>query len=174
MEMGAGFPGQSISISRINTAGLLRQETSLAMASSRKSLKFENASANIRRLFGSCGGKGRQDVLRAEGAAGLLESDEDLDAWMAHRKSTKEGVGKKRWMAPPHAVGITCVGAGKRWMVSTVSRGSPTGVTGKRDSEYHLAPEPPWGNIPGGECSPAPQEREKARRPSYSPLRKIP
>ena len=113
MEMGAGFPGQSISISRINTAGLLRQETSLAMASSRKSLKFENASANIRRLFGSCGGKGRQDVLRAEGAAGLLESDEDLDAWMAHRKSTKEGVGKKKMDGSPTRGGDNVRGGGQ-------------------------------------------------------------
>ena len=58
MEMGAGAPVHFVLISRRNNAGLPSQEKSLAMASSRESLKFEVVSGNMRRLIGSRGGKG--------------------------------------------------------------------------------------------------------------------
>ena len=49
MEMGAGLPEQFASIVRMNNAVLPRQEKSPAMASSRKSLKFGEVAANVRR-----------------------------------------------------------------------------------------------------------------------------
>ena len=70
MEMGAGFPEHFVSISHMNNAGLPLQEKSLVIASSRKSLKSEDASANARRFRGSRGEKGRQGVVLAEEADG--------------------------------------------------------------------------------------------------------
>ena len=49
MDTGAGFPGQSFSILRMNYAGLPRQGKSLAMASSHKSLKSDEVAATTRR-----------------------------------------------------------------------------------------------------------------------------
>ena len=69
MDMGAGTPEQFVSISRMNNAGLPGQGKSLATASCRRSLEFEEASAHMHRPFGSCGGWGRQEV-----ASGPLES----------------------------------------------------------------------------------------------------
>ena len=40
----------------------------------------------------------------------------------------------------------------------------------RRDSEYHLAPKRPRRGAPRGACSPATQERDKACRPTYSPM----
>ena len=96
VEMGAGFPERFVSILRMSYAGVPRQEKSLVMASSHKSLKFEDASANMRRLSGSRGGKGRKDVLLAEAADGPLGSDEDLEAWTAYRMAQKKGASKSK------------------------------------------------------------------------------
>ena len=63
MEVYAGYPGKSASILRMCTAGLPLHEKSWIMASCHKSLKFEDAPANMRRLFGSRGGGRRQDAL---------------------------------------------------------------------------------------------------------------
>ena len=49
MDMGSGYPEQFASKLRMNNAGLYRQEESLVMASSHKSLMFEDAAANTRR-----------------------------------------------------------------------------------------------------------------------------
>ena len=51
METGAGFPDQSVSISRMHFAGLPRREVSRVMASSHKCLKFDEVMASMRRLF---------------------------------------------------------------------------------------------------------------------------
>ena len=105
MQTGAIFREQFISISRMNNAGLPRKGKSLALASSRKSLKFEDVSANTRRVFGSRGGKGCQDALLTEEADGLLESDKDLEGWMAYRKPKKKGVGMNKKDGAPKREG---------------------------------------------------------------------
>ena len=91
MGMGDGFPGKFISILRAGNAGLPRRGKSLVMASSHKSLKFDGAAANMRRLFGSRGWSRRQDVLVAEEAVGYSGSDEDLDACEANKKAKEHG-----------------------------------------------------------------------------------
>ena len=53
MEMGAGYPEQFVSVLRMDNAALSRHEKSLVMASCHRSLEFETASGNMRRLFGS-------------------------------------------------------------------------------------------------------------------------
>ena len=101
MEMSMGFPEQFVSISTVNNAGLPRQVKSLVMASSQKRLKFEGASAHMRRLFGSRGDRGRQDgVLTGEGN-GSQGGDEDLEAWVAYRKAKERGAGKKKQNSTP-------------------------------------------------------------------------
>ena len=77
MEAGAGFPGQFVSILCMNNAVLSRHQKSLVTASCPRSLKFEDASADMRRLFGLRAGGSRQDALFTEEAAGFLASDED-------------------------------------------------------------------------------------------------
>ena len=69
MEMGAGFPGQFVSILRTGNAALPRHEKSFVMPICRKSLRFEDASENTRRLFGSRGSGSRRIALFAEEAA---------------------------------------------------------------------------------------------------------
>ena len=59
MGMGAGFPGPSISILLVNTAGLPRQKKPPALAGCRRSLKSGEVAANMRRSFGSRGGSRR-------------------------------------------------------------------------------------------------------------------
>ena len=63
IEMGAGAPEQFASILRVDNTALSRQEKSLVLASCHKSLRFDDASASMRRLFGSRGSGGRQDAL---------------------------------------------------------------------------------------------------------------
>ena len=70
METGAGYPKQVASLLRMHNAGLPRQEKSPAMASSRRNLRFAEAAANMRRLFGSRGGGGRQEAWIPEEANG--------------------------------------------------------------------------------------------------------
>ena len=67
-EMGAGSPEQFVSILRMNNAGLSRHGGSLVMASWQNCLMFEEASAHMRRLFGSRRNEGRQGVLLTEEA----------------------------------------------------------------------------------------------------------
>ena len=96
MGMGAGFPEQLISKLRTNDAALSRKGKSLVMASSHKSLKFDEASANMRRLFGSRGGSGRIDALITGEAVGPLGNDGDLGACLANKKAEEHGVGQKK------------------------------------------------------------------------------
>ena len=80
MEMGTGFPEQFASILRMGNAGSPRQEKSLVMASSRKSLKFEKVAANMRRLLGSRGECSRRDAQISGEADGPPASDKDQGA----------------------------------------------------------------------------------------------
>ena len=75
MEMGAKFPEWFISKVRTSSAELPLKEKSPVMASCRKGLKFDVAAVNARRLFGSRGSGGRQDVLITEEAIEPLASD---------------------------------------------------------------------------------------------------
>ena len=77
----------------MNNAGLPRQEKSPVAASSHKSLKFEDAAANMRRLFGSRGGGSRQNVRITEEAVGPLGGDEDQEACVAYKKAKKQAMG---------------------------------------------------------------------------------
>ena len=87
---GKRFPERFAPIFRTPNAGLPRQEKSLVMASSQRSLSFMDVAAKMRRLFGSRGGRGRQDVLVAEEADGPLVSEKDQEACV----TKKQGVGQ--------------------------------------------------------------------------------
>ena len=112
MGMGADVPGQFASILRLDNAAPPRHEKSLVRASCHKSLKFEDASANMQRLFGSRGSGRRQDDLLTEEAVEPRVSDEDLDVLAAYGKAKKprgggevngwptkkgRGQGQRRW-----------------------------------------------------------------------------
>ena len=97
----------------MSKAGLPRQEKSLATARSHRSLKFEDASADLRRLSGSCGGGGRQDALFTEEAVGPLASDEDADALAAHKRTKNQGLGKKKMDGLPKRGGDKVTGHGQ-------------------------------------------------------------
>ena len=66
------------------------------MASCHKSLKFEDASANKRRLFGSRGSGIRQDALFAKETAGPRESDEDLGISATYSKTKNSVWGRRK------------------------------------------------------------------------------
>ena len=92
----ADSPKQFVSTLRMRNAGLPRQENSLLMASSHKSLRFEDALADMRRLFGSRGGGGRQDAFFTEEAAKALESDQDAEALAANKNAKERRVRRRR------------------------------------------------------------------------------
>ena len=87
--MGSGFPEQYASILRIYNAGTPRQEKSLLMAGSPKSLKVIEVAADMRKLFGSRGGAGRQDVSTKGETNGHLVNSRDRGACATYRKAKK-------------------------------------------------------------------------------------
>ena len=169
MDAGAGFPEQFAPILRMRNAELSRYGKPLFLASCREGLKFEDASANMRRLFGSRGGGSRQDALSTAEAVEPRASDEDLDASAAYRKAKKLGAGKKKKDALPKS------GGGKVGGVGQTLNGFnfETGLRNRRyrcDSEHHLAPRYSWRDTPRGDGSSRPQERDRERRPSFSSI----
>ena len=98
MGMGASFPEQCVSILRMANAALSRHDKTSFIAICYKSLRFEGASANMRREYGSRGSGSRQDALLTEEAVGPRASDEDLDILAAYRKPKNKGWGRKRRM----------------------------------------------------------------------------
>ena len=153
----------------MNNAVLSRRGKSLVMASRRKSSKFEDALANIRRLFGSRRGGTRQDALFTEEVLGPLASDEDSDALAAFRQEEKRGAGEKKKDSSPKRGRDKAEGGGQT--LNGVNR--KTGLRNRRyrcDSEYHLAPGCPWRDIPRGGGSSFPRERDRAHKPSYSSI----
>ena len=112
MEMGAGFPEQFASKLNMDNAALSRHEKSLVMASCHESLRPEDASANMRRLFGSRGSGSRQDALLTEEAAESCASDEDLDVLAANGKVEKREVGQKKKGGAPKKGGGRARGRG--------------------------------------------------------------
>ena len=93
IEMGAGFQEHFVSILCMQKAWLSRQEKSLALASNQNSLKFADAAASMRRLFGSCGGAGRQGILVTEDADGPSGGGRDQEACVTYKK--REGPKKE-------------------------------------------------------------------------------
>ena len=73
MRIGAGSPVASVSVFCAQRAALSRREKSLASASSRRSLLFEDVAMAMRRVFGSWGGAVRQGVPAAEDVGEPLE-----------------------------------------------------------------------------------------------------
>ena len=90
----------------MQNAGLSRREKSMASASSQKSLKFADAAADMRRLFGSAGGAARPDILFKRDADGPLGCDRDQEARVTHKRTKKQGWVRKGGAAPPRLVGI--------------------------------------------------------------------
>ena len=101
MEMGAGFPGQLASMLRLDAAAQSLHEKSSIMASCHISLRFDDASADLRTLLGSRESGSRKDALLSEEAAEPHTGDEDWDVLAAYRKAKKQGAEKKRKAAPP-------------------------------------------------------------------------
>ena len=95
MEMEAGFQEQFAPILRTDNAALSRYEKSLVMAGCRRSLRLEDASANMRRLSGSRGSGRRRDALLAEKAVEPNESDAELDISAENRKAKKTRGGEE-------------------------------------------------------------------------------
>ena len=166
MEMGTGYPERFVSTLRMENAALSRHEQSLVMAICRRSLRFEDASANMRRLFGSRGGGSRQDDLFSGEAAEPRASDGHLDVLAAYRKAKKQGAGRKKGGGPPER------GGGEvKWGGQTLNGfNRKTGQRNRRyrrDSEHHLAPRCPWRDTPPGDGSLFAQERNRSYRPPY-------
>ena len=90
--MGAGYPKAFASILRTQNAALARQEKSRVLASAQRGLKFMDVTATVRRLFGSCGGADRQDMLGTADAHGPLGRETEQEACATYKKAkTRSG-----------------------------------------------------------------------------------
>ena len=87
-------------------AGFYRRKKPLVLAGGQKSLKCVDVAANMRRLFGSCGGASRQNVPVTEDGDESLGGDRDQEARATCKKAKKQGAGQKGGVAPPRLVGI--------------------------------------------------------------------
>ena len=86
-RLDCGFPGEFVSVLRMQNAALAQNERTLVLASVRSTLAFPEVSAHVRRLFGSRGQATRQDAPMAadiDAASGA----EDFEAWAAYRRVT--------------------------------------------------------------------------------------
>ena len=97
MDMGAGLPGQSASIPRISNKGYYRRGKTSGTASCRQSLKFEDASADMRQLFGSPGGASRQGTLSTGEATEPRAGGEERKAKQASGKKKEDGPPQTWW-----------------------------------------------------------------------------
>ena len=95
-EMGARFPVAFDSILLMQNAALSLQGKSRVLASTQKRLKFTDVAATARRLFGSCGGTARQDILITGDADGPLGSDKEQAARATYEKARTHGAGQER------------------------------------------------------------------------------
>ena len=123
------------------------------------------------------GGDGaRKDVLAVADADKSSGSDQDQEAFAAHKKAKQQGVGQTQGGGVPGKSrdevkegGSTSNGSNRR-----------TGLRNRHykcDSEYHPAPKCPWRAIPGHPIPPSPREigstslgNDEARRPSDSTI----
>ena len=153
--MGSGSPERVASILRMHNAALPRQEKSLVMASSHKSLKFVEAAANLRTLFGSRGAGSRQGVLVAEKAGGPLASERGQEVYATREKLKKHGAGQNRKEGFLKRGRDKARGGGQA--LSGLNRRTRLRNRGNRcDSEYHLPPKRPRQGTPHGDRSPPP------------------
>ena len=150
----------------MQNAGLSGQERSAALAAR---LKFVDVAANMRRLFGSCGGAERQDVLITEEADEPSEEERDREARAKYRKSKKQGAGQKRGDGTPKVSGGKLKGGG-RTSNGFNRRTGPRNRRYKCDSEYHLAPKCPWQDVAESEWGSATSEKGNARKPPNSAI----
>ena len=155
--MGAGFPEQVVSILRMDNAALTHHQKSLVMASFQNSLKFERASADMRRLFGSCGSGRKQGALITEKAAESNVRYEGLDILAATRKARKQGLGKTKGDSSLKAGGDKVKGDGQTSKASNRKTGRRK-TCYRCDNEYHLPPRCPWRDVPRREVRPFSQE----------------
>ena len=118
----------------------------------------------MRGLFRSLGGGGRQDVLLSGEAVG-----EELDARVAYNQSGKRRAGRNKQDGVPKRGGGKVKGGGQA-LGGFNCRAGQRDQCYRCDSEYHLGPKCPRRDPPGGDRGPAPLERDKARRPSYSSI----
>ena len=123
----------------------------------------EKSPATMRRLFGSCGGAGRQDVLITEESDGHSVRDRNREARVTYKKVRRQGVGKKRKNGFPKASGDKVKGRGQTPNGFNRRTGTRNGRY-RRDSEYHLAPERPCRDAPMGDRSPPPAKRSMDRK----------
>ena len=91
MRVGARFPNAFVSVLFMQNAALSRQEKSLVLASTLESLAYMDVAMTMRRLFGTCGGAARRNILVAEDADESLGSDKDQGAREAYRNAKNRG-----------------------------------------------------------------------------------
>ena len=84
------------------------------LASSQKSLKFADAAANMRRLFGSRGGAVRKDVLVTEDVDRPWGGDGDREACVTYQQAERQGAGPKRRGVEVNGGGQTLNGSNSR------------------------------------------------------------
>ena len=165
--VGAGSPEQLASVLCMGKGALSRHEKSLVTASCHRCPRFEDGSANLRRLFGPRGRGGRQGALLTEEAARPRQSTGDIDFSAAYRKARKQGTGKKKKEGPPKRGGGKVNGSGQT--LNGFNRKTDLRYRRFRcDSEYHLAPRRPWRDAPRGEARPLPPGHVRPQRPSRS------
>ena len=148
MIMGCGFPGEFVSVLRMQNAALAKNERTLVLASVRSTLAFPEVSAHVRRLFGSRGQATRQDALVAADIDAASEA-EDFEAWAAYRRATrakKNGNGN----------GDTRKKEKRKSFEGHRTPNAFNRKTGERNrcytcnSEYHYAPQ--WSSSTFSEC----------------------
>ena len=105
----------------------------------------------------------------AEEAVGPVEIDEDQDAREAYRKAKKQGAGRRKEGAGPRRGGGTAIRDGQT-LEGFNRRTGQRNRRYRRDSERHLAPKCPRMDTERGDRGPAPQERDKVRKPSCSSI----
>ena len=93
-------PKDKLVLVRMDNATPSRREKSVVSASCRKSLLFEDTSANMRKLFGSRGSGNRQGALFTGEEGESRASDEDLDVLAAYGKRKKSRGGKEEEGGP--------------------------------------------------------------------------
>ena len=123
----------------------------------------------MRRLFGSCGGAARQDILITGDADGPLGSEKEQGARATYTKAQKQGVGQKRWASLPNVSKDMAKGDGQTLKGSNRRTGLRNKCY-KCDSEYHLAPTCSWRDAPQRVLGSASPEQQKARKPCYSTI----
>ena len=112
MQMGGAFPGDHVSVLRLQNAPLFRAEKSPVASSAQGGLGIAERARQTRRLYGPMDNSGRRDVLwvTEDGERSKYPwDDEDFGVWAAYRQDKKnlvkeekrgkqgEQIGKGKW-----------------------------------------------------------------------------